>query len=37
MHQESAPFKKFKQAMADAQLNYVGSGESYIESDLGCM
>ncbi|EIE20973.1 hypothetical protein COCSUDRAFT_83532 [Coccomyxa subellipsoidea C-169] len=38
VHQQSAPFKKFKKAWAEANLEYENkTGESYIEKDLGYM
>jgi hypothetical protein len=38
VHQKSAPFKKFKQAWEEANLEYTSkSGESYLESDIGYM
>ncbi|BDA42335.1 hypothetical protein COCOBI_03-2220 [Coccomyxa sp. Obi] len=38
VHQNSAPFKKFKQALEAANLEFASkTGESYIECDMGCM
>ena len=36
IHQKSAPFKKFKEQWAAANLEYSSrTGESYVEEDLG--
>lgn len=38
VHQQSAPFKKFKQAWQEANLEIASkTGESYLETDLGYM
>ncbi|CAL5219908.1 g1837 [Coccomyxa viridis] len=38
IHQQSAPFKKFKEQWTAANLEYTSkTGESYLEEDLGFM